>query len=196
MFRVIFNKIILKILGVKIGKNVVIKGRIDILLRDDAKYSNIAIGDNFKTEGDLIIRNRKNGKIIIKNNVSVGKDVWIVCANDSELKIENNVIIGSYSILNGGHGIIIGKNSWLAGFVYINSSDHQTKKDVLIQKQGYIGKRIIIGEDCWIGGHTFINKGVCIGNGSVVGAGSVVTKSFGNYVIVVGNPAKYLKDRV
>lgn len=55
------------------------------------------------------------------------------------------------------------------------------------------GLEINIGEDCWIGGNVVILPGVRIGRGSVVGAGSVVTKSVPDFTIVAGNPAKFIR---
>ena len=54
---------------------------------------------------------------------------------------------------------------------------------------------IIIGNDVWIGYHTTILPGVCIGDGAVIGAGSVVTKKVHDYEIVAGNPARHIRYR-
>ena len=56
------------------------------------------------------------------------------------------------------------------------------------------GKKITIGNNCSIGAQSFILKGVTLGNGCVVGAGSVVTKSFPAGSVIVGNPAKMIKQ--
>lgn len=56
-------------------------------------------------------------------------------------------------------------------------------------------KKIIIGNDVWIGANATILPGIEIGNGAIVGAGSVVTKNVPDYAIVVGNPAKVIKYR-
>lgn len=53
-----------------------------------------------------------------------------------------------------------------------------------------------IGDCAWIGGDAVILQGVEIGKGAVVGAGSVVTKSVPPYCVVVGNPARVVKQRV
>lgn len=55
-------------------------------------------------------------------------------------------------------------------------------------------KPITIGNNCWIGGHATINPGVTLGNNVVVASGAVVTKSFGDNVVILGNPARVIKS--
>ncbi len=54
---------------------------------------------------------------------------------------------------------------------------------------------MIIGSDVWIGIETLLMPGIKIGDGAVIGAGSVVTKDVPPYAVVGGNPAKVLKYR-
>ena len=54
---------------------------------------------------------------------------------------------------------------------------------------------IHIGENAWVAGWSIILPGVTIGEGAVVGAGSVVTKDVEPWSVVVGNPAKFIKKR-
>lgn len=56
-------------------------------------------------------------------------------------------------------------------------------------------KNTIIGNDVWIGRSAIIVSGVNVGNGAVIGAGSVVTKDVPSYAIVAGNPAKLIRYR-
>lgn len=56
-------------------------------------------------------------------------------------------------------------------------------------------KRTLIGNDCWIGNNVVVLQGVQIGDGSIVGAGAVVTKDVAAYSIVAGVPAKPIKNR-
>ena len=56
------------------------------------------------------------------------------------------------------------------------------------------GKSILIGEDVWIGGSAIICPGVKIGNRSIIGAGSVVTKDVPDDVIAAGNPCRVIKE--
>lgn len=86
--------------------------------------------------------------------------------------------------------IIIGKGTWIAPNVGLITTNH----DVYNLNKHVSGKDIILGNNCWIGMNSVILPGVVLGPRTIVGAGSVVTKSFldGN-CIIVGNPARILK---
>lgn len=56
-----------------------------------------------------------------------------------------------------------------------------------------LGKTIRVGDNCWIGGHATLNPGVTLGNNVVVASGAVVTKSFGDNVVIGGNPARVIR---
>jgi acetyltransferase-like isoleucine patch superfamily enzyme len=64
-----------------------------------------------------------------------------------------------------------------------------------IKEQGVKREFVKIEDDCWIAANTVILAGVTIGRGSVVAAGSVVTKDVPPYSIVGGVPAKVIKSR-
>jgi acetyltransferase-like isoleucine patch superfamily enzyme len=60
---------------------------------------------------------------------------------------------------------------------------------------GHVKKKVIICDDVWIGANCIVLPGVTIGSGSVVAAGSVVTKDIPNNCIVGGIPAKIIRHR-
>lgn len=96
---------------------------------------------------------------------------------------------GNY--FQGGYGkIIIGKGTLIAPNVGIITGNHNPCK----LDEHLSGKDVVIGERCWIGMNVVLMPGVVLGPITIVGAGSVVTKSFpeGNCVIA-GNPAKIIK---
>jgi acetyltransferase-like isoleucine patch superfamily enzyme len=181
--------------GARVGRNFKVHGSLDILTRDGATLRNVSIGDNVSVGGKLYLRMRKNGRITIKNGASVGTEVWLVTANDAELSVGENSALSSYSIFNGGHGITIGADCVFAGFVYVNSSEHGSKKNEIIRKQGYYGSPVVIGNDVWLGGHVTVTQGVTLGDGAVIGANAVVTRDIPPYAIAIGSPAKVLKYR-
>ena len=55
-------------------------------------------------------------------------------------------------------------------------------------------KRIVLGNGCWIGANVVILPGVTIGDGAVIGAGSVVTKDIPPNVVAVGSPCRVLRE--
>lgn len=95
-----------------------------------------------------------------------------------------------FQAINGGQ-IIIGEGTRIANNVGIITTNH----DVADPSKHMSPKHVTIGKNCWIGMNAVILPGVELGDNTVVGAGSVVTKSFndGN-CIIAGNPAKKIKD--
>lgn len=85
--------------------------------------------------------------------------------------------------------ITIGNNTIFSNNVSIISANHDLKN-----KNKYIAKQIVIGENCWLGFGVVILPGVEIGDNVVVGANSVVTKSFKSNVVIAGNPAKLIRE--
>lgn len=86
--------------------------------------------------------------------------------------------------------IVIGKGTYIAKNVGIITSNH----DLENLDEHQTGQDVVLGERCWIGMNSVILPGVHLGTHTIVGAGSVVTKSFleGNCVIA-GNPAKLIR---
>jgi len=187
-------KAILKIYGIRVGRNFYCEGTPRLKIRGKAR--NITIGNNVSFLGDVDLRNRENGKIIIEDNTTIEGCVRIVSARDGVIKIGSNSVICAYSILNGGADILIGENCLISARVSINANEHEFKKDKLIRKQGFIHKRVIIEDDILVGVNVAINKGVTIKKGSIVGANSVVIKDTKEYSIYEGVPAKKIGVRV
>ncbi len=90
--------------------------------------------------------------------------------------------------------IRIGKNCFVAPQVGIYTATHPINPVERCDRGVEYGKPVTIGDNCWIGGHATINPGVTLGNNVVVASGAVVTKSFGDNVVIGGNPAKVIKE--
>ena len=87
--------------------------------------------------------------------------------------------------------VTIGKNFMAGPGVHIYTATHPV--EVMERRQYEMGKAVTIGDDVWVGGAAVICPGVKIGNGVVIGAGSVVTKDVPDYVVVAGNPARIIR---
>jgi acetyltransferase-like isoleucine patch superfamily enzyme len=157
-----------------------------------------ATGANLKTDGDipLIVG---SGKIVIGNNVKIGNHgAWILASNlyhIPELIIGNNTTINYEVGISVECRVEIGNNCSIAGetkifdnnshSIYIRDHRKMTKDDVAPVK---------IEDNVWVGMRCLILKGVTIGKGAVVAAGSVVTKDVRSMTLVGGNPAKFIKE--
>lgn len=144
------------------------------------------------------IRSSARRDIFPFNYFHMGKYSYI----ESFCTINNGVgdiYIGDYSRVGVGNTIIgpieIGNHVNLAQNVVLSGLNHTYEAvDKLIDEQTVSTKKIVIEDDCWIGANSVIVAGVRIGRHSVVGAGSVVSKDVPPYTIVVGNPAKIVKQ--
>ena len=103
--------------------------------------------------------------------------------------------IGENCILNGP--VTIGKNVIMGPECVFFTKNHMfSRTDIPIRLQGYTEtKPIIIEDDVWIGQRVIVLPGVHIGEGSIIGAGSVVTKDIPPFVVAAGNPARIVKHR-
>ncbi len=110
-----------------------------------------------------------------------------------DIEIGDNVLIGMYNVVHhcdfGSYVLTAEGCRFLSGSKYHNFE----RVDVPMALQGGQIKRIVIGDDCWIGANAVIMEG--LGQGSVIGAGSVVTAPVEPYSIVAGVPAKLIRMR-
>ena len=94
--------------------------------------------------------------------------------------------------VNGMNGIEFGDNVYIASGVKIISANHNLDEYI----KHVEAKSIMIGNNVWIGANVVILPEVHIADGVVIGAGSVVTKSFTEKnCVIAGNPAKVIKDK-
>lgn len=173
-----------------LGKNVKIFNKKNISLGN-----NVNIGDYVK----LYALGKEN--LTLKNNVNIGSFSQLVISVSldnigSHITIGNNVGIGEFTYIGGAGGVTIGDDVIVGQYLSIHPENHNYEySDLLIREQGVSRRGINIGQNCWIGSKVTILDGVTIGSGCVIAAGSVVTKSFPNNVIIGGVPAKVIKDR-
>lgn len=136
------------------------------------------------------------------------------CASLFAIELKHNVNLDTRAYIGKGR-IILGENSGLGRncevygkltmgdnvmvapeVIFYTKNHNISRQDIPMSRQGSSEERpIVIGNDVWIGRRVMIMPGVEIGNGTVVAAGSVVTKSFPDDVIVGGVPAKVISSR-
>lgn len=134
------------------------------------------------------------GKLMLRycgNNVNIEKGAQF----SSEISLGNNSGIGVNAQISSE--VTIGNDVMMGPYCFIYTSNHcMDRTDIPMWKQGFTtALPVIIEDDVWIGARVIILPGVHIGRGSVIGAGSVVTKNVPPYSVVGGNPARILKYR-
>lgn len=148
-----------------------------------------------------------------KKNITIGIDSHIrgelgVFKYGGNIKIGSRVYIGDHTRIRSGESIIIGDNVLISHGVNIaDSSAHETdyleraeafakliKEGHPIEKGSVQTAAIIIEDYVWINFNAVILRGVRIGKGSIIAAGSVVTKDVPPFVLVAGAPARIIKS--
>ena len=163
--------------------------------------------ENLRPYGFPIISRHRSARIqlghhvVLNSNPRVNlagilREVTLVAASP-----ESEIIIGDHTGLSGtvvyaiksvriGNYVNIGVNT----VIYDNDFhplDWQARRDNTMNQVA--GSAVVIEDDVWIGGNSIILKGVHIGRGAVVGAGSVVTRDIPEGTIWAGNPAQFIK---
>ncbi len=127
------------------------------------------------------------GKVFLGKNVSINGPGTVISSFIEGIEIKSYTSIGpNVSIIEHLH-----KKDNVT--TYFMEKNYYQSKDI---RKDIISKgKITIEEDVWIGANSVVLSGVKIGRGSIIGAGSIVTKNIPKYSIALGNPAKVVKMR-
>lgn len=128
----------------------------------------------------------------IGRRCGVGARALIRCG---QLTMGDNCTVNSYAMVQGK--VTLGSDVRIAPHACLIAENHM-HADLFtpITHQGIEQKGIVVGDDVWIGSQAVVVDGVSIGSHSIVAAGAVVTRDVGDYVIVGGNPAHVIKNRI
>lgn len=163
---------------------------IHIQIRDsNSQQKRIEIGKDCVVSGNFVFET-SSGKINIGDNTFIGGGTFICI---EKITIENDVLIswGCTFMDNNAHSLFWEErkndvSEWKKGLDEGNIGKYKSWEKV-------DRKEIIIKRRSWIGFNCIILKGVIIGEGAIVAAGSVVTKDVPDYAVVAGNPAQVVK---
>ena len=147
-----------------------------------------------------LIHDKYRNKVSIGNDTIIGKHSRIQCYPDENMEIGHLIIgngcrIGNRCSFLCGGDITIGNGVLMASDILVASENHSIDPESLqyYMSQPLKCNSVEIMDGSWIGEKVCILPGVSIGYKSIIGAGSVVTKSIPDYCIAVGNPAKIIK---
>lgn len=148
-----------------------------------AEFNSKAV-DERNLEHELSKLLKTNGQFMVKPPFQ--------CDYGYNIHLEENVFINYNCVFLDVCPIEIGANTLIGPCTQIYTACHPVSPSERLNGVEF-GKKVVIGKNVWIGGGCIILPGVCIGNHSVLGAGSVVTHDIPDYVVAAGNPCKVLK---
>ncbi len=169
----------------------------------------VRCGMGLKSRGIPKINVWPEGKMIIGENFSMNnggrhnmigrqQPCYFIVMNQASLTIGNQVGMSATAIVCS-QNITIGNNVKIGGNTVIydtdfHSMDFMDRRTRKTDASNTRSEPVSIGNDVFIGAHTTILKGVNIGDGAIIGAGSVVTKDIPAFEIWGGNPAKFIRS--
>lgn len=129
-----------------------------------------------------------------------GKNIFIFppfhCPSPEGIHLKDNINISHNCLIGGEGGVFIGNFVMIGPNTCIVSGNHGfLRGDIPMVRQKPISAPIKIADDVWIGANVIILPGTTIGQGAIVGGGSIVTKNIEPYSIAAGNPAKVIRKR-
>jgi len=164
--------------------------------------AHITCGKNVKFEDYAEIHGLCSEGLVFGDNVTIGRGVMIRPSSYYGGDLGHGLVMGDHSSI-GPHGyvgcsgkIVIGKNVMFGPKCSLFAENHVfSDSNTSIKSQGVEQKGITIEDDCWIGSNVTILAGVTIGRGSVIGAGTLVTKDIPAGSVVTDKREKRIRKR-
>lgn len=140
----------------------------------------------------------KERQLIIKNLLKAKSNRFFIeapfyCDYGFNISIDDNFFANYNCTLLDSAPITIGKNVLFGPHVSLFTSTHSIHPEDRA-KGWQCSKSITIADNVWLGGHVIVNPGINIGENSIIGSGSVVTKDIPANVIAAGNPCKIIRN--
>lgn len=176
-----------------IGEKSIVAG--NAIIENFADKSRMRFGKRSVINKYSYIKNEANGQLVAGSDFRTGFGTNILTYGGN-IRIGDGVCINNYSIIYGHGGVSIGNDTQIAAHCVVIPANHRYSDIVKpIRLQGERRKGIEIGNNVWIGANCVILDGVHIGDGAVIGAGSVVSSDIPSDAVAFGVPARVHKYR-
>lgn len=203
----LFKKLITRFFFALIDPRYIISKINEIKIHDCIRQVELGINSRFYENATVFNLSGDKSKIKIGNGTHIRGELFLFSYSNG-IEIGDNSYLGPGSIIRSGQKIIIGNNVLISHYVTIIDSDsheinykERASSYISMVKYGHAKENlnvktsaITIEDHAWISYNVCILKGVRIGKGAIIGAGSVVTHDVPDFTFFAGNPAKYIKD--
>jgi acetyltransferase-like isoleucine patch superfamily enzyme len=158
-------------------------------------------GRRWKTDGLLFLGRRLELQIAPRGRVEFGRFVWIgdgtkIRCHEGLVEIGAKTVMGQECTISAYQHVRIGEQCVIADRAMFIDFDHGVVEvDRPIRKQGIYKRDVEVGSNVWIGYGACILRGVRVGDNSVIGTNSVVTKDVPANAVVAGMPARVIRMR-
>ncbi|QXE90596.1 acyltransferase [Geomonas subterranea] len=146
-----------------------------------------------------MLRLCKEKFLLFDDSADFRPGAYAICC--SKISIGKRVVVRPTTMFfadprEGGAGITIEDDVMMGSGVHLYVNNHRfDSPDIPIIDQGhYVSEPVVLKKGCWLGANVIVLPGVTIGENSVVGAGSLVTKSVPAGVLAAGNPARIIRN--
>ena len=158
---------------------------------------NVKLGNNVYVDAHAVIECRdRETTVEIGDNSVVKSSAMILAYGNAKVRIGSFCGVNPFTVLYGLGDLNIGNYVRIATHCVVIPANHIfDDPDVPITGQGLTKLGIVIEDDVWVGAGARILDGCVIGKGSVIGAGTVLTKSVAPWSIVVGVPGRVVGSR-
>lgn len=136
--------------------------------------------------------------ITLDGEVALDRGVVLLCSGahrSNKLVIRSGTYVNRYTIFDVHERLEVGRDCMIGPYCYLTDANHGTVADRSVKAQPMSTAPLILEDEVWLGARVVVLAGVRIGQGAVVGAGSVVTADVPPGVVAAGVPARVLRSR-
>jgi acetyltransferase-like isoleucine patch superfamily enzyme len=160
-----------------------------------------AAGRRWRTNGLVFFGRGLELEIAVKGRVDFGRFVWIgdktkIRCHEGRVEIGDKTVMGQECTISAYQHVRIGQQCVIADRAMFIDFDHGVVEvERPIRQQGIYKRDVIVGSNVWIGYGACVLRGVSVGDNSIVGTNSVVTKDVPANAVVAGIPARIIRMR-
>ena len=160
------------------------------------KGNKIITNNNLIEKSEIVINGTSN-TLILHKDIKLRSANIIIRGSNNSIEIGKGTTFGGVRMVNVGENntIAIGEHCLFSDHIEIWASDTHSIYNEKNEKLN-IEKPVIIGSNVWVGSRVIILKGIEIGEGAIIGMGTVVTKNVPSKTISVGSPNKVIKENI